>query len=110
PTVNLTSPVGGESWAGGSGHNITWTASDNVGITAIDLAYSTDGGASYPNAIATGISNTGSYAWTVPSIAASSARVRVTAHAAAANLAASASPARCTIPDAQGRSVHVTAP
>lgn len=30
PVVTVTSPNGGESWANGSPHNITWTATDNV--------------------------------------------------------------------------------
>ena len=66
PVVGVTSPAGGETWKAGSTHAITWTATDNVGVTAVDLAYSTDGGASYPNIIATGLANSGTYAWTVP--------------------------------------------
>ncbi len=97
PTVMLTAPVGGESWQGGTAHAVTWTASDNLGVTAIDLAYSTDGGATFPNAIASGLANSGSYTWTVPGAATTTARVRVVAHDASNNLAADSSHADFTI-------------
>jgi FlgD Ig-like domain/Ser-Thr-rich glycosyl-phosphatidyl-inositol-anchored membrane family len=90
PTVTVTAPNGGELWLVGTSHSITWTASDNVGVTSVDIAWSTDGGATYPNVIATGVANTGSYSWS-PTIATASARVRVTAHDAASNSTADAS-------------------
>jgi hypothetical protein len=62
PSVTVLSPNGGESFQQGSTQNITWNASDDVGVTAIDLDYSTDGGASW-TVIAAGLGNTGSYAW-----------------------------------------------
>ncbi len=91
PAVALTSPDGGEDWKAGSSHAITWTATDAVGVTGVDLAYSTDGGASFPNAIATGLANTGSYPWTVPNAPGSAVRVRARAHDAAGNLGADSS-------------------
>ena len=45
PVVTVTAPDGGESWVIGSIQTITWSASDNVGVTGFDLDYSTDGGA-----------------------------------------------------------------
>jgi hypothetical protein len=110
PSVAVTSPVGGESWGSGSSHNVTWTASDNVGVTAVDLEYSTDGGASYPNVIATGLANSGSYPWTVPGVATATARVRVTAHDAGGNSAAAQSPADFAIVDGSAPTVTLTAP
>ena len=97
PTVTLSSPVGGEAWKAGSLHAITWTASDNVGVTAVDLAYSTDGGATYPNSIATNLANSGSFSWTVPNVVSSTVRVRATARDAAGNSASSASGANFTV-------------
>lgn len=91
PIVTLTAPNGGEDWKAGSTHAITWTASDNVAVTAIDLAYSTDGGASFPNSLATGIANSGSFNWTLPNLASTTLRVRATARDAANNSAADAS-------------------
>jgi beta-lactamase superfamily II metal-dependent hydrolase len=85
PSAAITSPGGGEDWKAGSSHAITWTATDNLGVTSVDLAYSTDGGASFPNAIATGIANSGSYAWSVPNVPTQTARVRVVARDAAGN-------------------------
>ncbi len=91
PQVQLTSPNGGEVWDGGSTHAITWTASDNVGVTAIDLAGSFDGGQTYPLPIASGLPNSGTFQWVVPDTACVTARVRVTAHDAAGNTASDAS-------------------
>lgn len=97
PTVSLTSPVGGETWKAGSIHSITWTASDNVGVTSVDLAWSTDGGATYPNSLATGLANSGSFSWTVPNTPGTANRVRATAHDAAGNTGTGASGANFTI-------------
>src|SRR5262249_38719826 len=80
PVVAVTAPNGGEFLAVGSVFGITWSASDNTGVANVDIDYSTDGGATYPNVIATAIPNSGSYAWTVPNTPTAHARVRVTAH------------------------------
>jgi len=97
PSITLTSPVGGEDWKAGSSHAITWTASDNVGVTGVDLAWSGDGGASFPHAIASGLANTGSYAWSVPNAPGAAVRVRATAHDAAGNVGADSSATDFTI-------------
>jgi hypothetical protein len=113
PTVTVTSPNGGETWTAGTTRIITWTANDNVGVTSIDLAYSTDGGLTF-TAIATGIANTGSYAWTVPNLGPSptSALVKVVAHDAAGNTGQDLSNAAFTIapPDTTAPSVTVNSP
>jgi len=64
PSVTVTAPNGGEVWLIGTTQSITWTAGDNTGVANVDLDYSTDGGATYPHVIATGIANSGSYAAT----------------------------------------------
>jgi len=97
PGVAVTSPDGGEDWKAGSTHAITWSASDDVGVTAVDLAYSTNGGASFPNSIASGLANSGSYSWTVPNAPGTALRVRVRARDAAGNLGADSSAASFTI-------------
>jgi MYXO-CTERM domain-containing protein len=84
----ITSPNGGEIWAGGTIHNITWA---NNSVTeppaSFRLLYSTDGGATYPNTIATGIAGTAnSYSWTVPSINSATVRVRIDALDAAGSI------------------------
>jgi hypothetical protein len=70
PTVTLTSPVGTESWEGGTCHNITWTANDNIATDklTVKIEYSTDSGSNY-NTITTlrGVSQgNGSFVWAVP--------------------------------------------
>ncbi len=97
PAVALTSPDGGETWKAGSSHAITWTATDAVGVTAVTLAYSTDGGASFPDTIATGLANSGTYSWTVPLVSTAAAKVRVIAQDAAGNAGRDSSTAVFTI-------------
>lgn len=79
PEVTLISPNGGESWLAGSQHAITWTASDDDGPDAltVDLDYSSNGGGAWTS-LATDLSDTGSYAWTLPTTATSAAAVRIT--------------------------------
>ena len=79
PTITLSSPNGGESWQVGSQHAITWTASDpNAGDPlSISLEYSITGGAQW-TAITSGLSNSGSFNWTVPNNPSTQARVRAT--------------------------------
>jgi len=58
PTIDLTSPDGGEIYAGGSAQNIQWNMNDfwtPHNQLVVDLYYSSDGGATYPNTIATGL-------------------------------------------------------
>lgn len=95
PLANLTSPNGGETWKVGSSHAITWNASDNVAVTSVDLAWSSDGGASF-TPIASSLPNSGSYNWTVPAPGSATSRVRVLARDAAGNLAADSSVADVT--------------
>ncbi len=96
PSVSVTSPNGGETWKAGSSQSITWTATDAVGVTSADVAWSGDGGASWTS-LASGIANTGAYAWTVPDSPTSTARVRVRARDAAGNLGADSSATDFTI-------------
>ena len=96
PTVSLSSPNGGESFAGGSTQSIIWSATDTVGVTAINLSYSSDGGTSWTS-IATGETNDGAYSWTVPSINSSQVLVKVEAEDAAGNVGFDASDGVFTI-------------
>jgi endonuclease/exonuclease/phosphatase family metal-dependent hydrolase len=72
-SVTVTAPNGGESWTGGSARTITWTAS---GVTSVKVEYSLDGG-TWSTISASTAASAGSLAWTVPSSASASARVRV---------------------------------
>lgn len=96
PVVNLTSPDGGEVWKIGSVHPITWTASDDVAVTSVALAWSPDGGTTWTT-ITPGIANVGTYNWTVPVPGSPTARVRVTAYDAAGNAGSDSSLATLTL-------------
>jgi beta-lactamase superfamily II metal-dependent hydrolase len=96
PLAVLLSPDGGETLKAGSSQTITWSASDNVAVSSVDLAWSADGGGTW-NAIATAIANTGTYAWTVPSQATTTGRIRVRARDAAGNLGADSSASAFTV-------------
>jgi hypothetical protein len=97
PAVTLAAPNGGQFWAVDAPRTITWTATDDVGVANVDLAYSTDGGATYPGTIATGLANSGSHEWTVPDTLSTTVRVRVTAHDVNGNSATDGSDADFTI-------------
>ena len=97
PAVSVLSPDGGENLAIGSTFNVTWSATDDEGVASVDLAYSLDGGSNFPFPIATGIANSGSYAWLVPNAPSSTVRVRVTARDIDANAADDASDLDFTI-------------
>ncbi len=83
PQVELLGPNGGEELPGDEECEVTWSASDNVGVFSIDVLRSWDGGATYPDVIATGEENDGSYAWTVPDSSNETSRIRVIARDAA---------------------------
>ncbi|MDD5011171.1 MAG: agmatine deiminase family protein, partial [Phycisphaerae bacterium] len=96
PMVEVTSANGGEWWQSGTSHSVQWVASDDVAVTSVDLYYSTNKGSSW-NPIATGLSNTGSYDWTVPSAESTECRIRAVAYDASANSRQDISDANFTI-------------
>ncbi|MEZ4652948.1 MAG: S8 family serine peptidase [Candidatus Eisenbacteria bacterium] len=75
PTVTVTAPNGGETFTAGNSTNITWSSTGAVANVSID--YSTNGGSSWTS-ITSSTTNDGSYTWTVPSVATTQGRVRVT--------------------------------
>lgn len=91
PAAKMLKSDGGDTLRAGQTYEIRWSDDDNLGVTSVDLHYSTDGGATYPNLIAAGEPSDGSYIWTVPTNLSKNVRVRVTASDASANTAASAS-------------------
>lgn len=78
PYATVSSPNGGETYDAGTTVNVFWTAGGSQ-VTAVRLALSTDGGATFPTVIADNETNDGFYAWTVPDLASIAARVRVEA-------------------------------
>ncbi len=105
PTIaidTLTAPNGGEVWLRGTTQNITWNAGavsdDNLKSgSIIRLDYSTDGGISFPNNIATNEADDGAYAWVTPAVDSSTARVRISAYDKAGNWGSDSSNADFTI-------------
>jgi hypothetical protein len=110
PVVTVTSPNGGENWWIDSFFDIMWTATDNVGVTAIDIYLSTDGGVTFPTAIALGVANDGVYSWLVDALPSTTARVKVVAHDGAGNSGEDVSDANFTISDGTDPVVTVTSP
>ncbi len=94
PSVTLYKPNGGEIWQVGTPQNITWYAWDAVGVTYIELYYSTGSGW-IP--IATNEPNDGSYPWTVPNSPSSTVKVAIAAFDAADNAGQDDSNANFTI-------------
>jgi hypothetical protein len=74
PRVTVVSPNGGEVLRPGSVHTVLWTSTG--AIANVRLEFSTDNGATW-QLITGSTPNTGQYAWTVPSVTASQARIRV---------------------------------
>jgi Lamin Tail Domain len=74
PQVTVVSPNGGESLAGGSTQNISWTSSN---VANVRIEYTLDGGANWTVITSSTAASTGSFAWTLPTTSTSTARVRV---------------------------------
>lgn len=84
PSVTVVSPNGGETLVVGRTFTIRWMATDDVGVTRVDIYYSTDGGRTW-RLIAEGISNTGSYSWVVPNAPSTSCLIRIDVYDVAGN-------------------------
>ncbi|HTS63237.1 MAG TPA: RHS repeat domain-containing protein [Candidatus Acidoferrales bacterium] len=94
PVITLLKPTGGEVVSGGTTFHIQWLSDDNVGVATHDIALSTDGGKTFPTAIASGLNgNLQAYDWPVPSDTAPTrtAAIRVTATDGAGNAQSAAS-------------------
>ncbi len=94
PSIRLRRPTGGEVLTGGSPFRIQWESDDNVDVTSHEIRLSTDGGATFPLVLATGLAGASqSYDWQVPANVAPgrTAVIQVTATDAAGNSASAAS-------------------
>ena len=99
PNVQVTSPNGGESLHLYTTATLTWSASDNVGVTVVDIELSRSGPAGPFESIANGIVDTGSHDWPVTGPGTGDAWVRVTAHDATPNTGSDLSDAAFEILD-----------
>jgi N-acyl-D-amino-acid deacylase len=93
PTVEVTSPNGGEKLVAGTTVDITWNASDDHAVYQFDVALSTDGGRTYPIAIATGLDGAERHVeFAIPrTLKSKRARIRVIARDADGNATADTS-------------------
>lgn len=74
PSIQLSSPNGGENWTAGSQQNITWTSND---IANIKIDYSTNNGTNWINIIPSVQATGGNFTWTVPNTPSENCRVLV---------------------------------
>lgn len=79
----ITAPNTAVSWAGGSTQNVTWNVTNTnaspINCSTVDIYLSTNGGSTFPTLVASGVPNTGSASIVVPSIASTTARIKVQA-------------------------------
>lgn len=104
PVVTLLSPNGGENLISGTSANLTWTATDAGGVASVDLLLSWTGAAGPYAPLASGLSNTGTYAWIVAlppgnGCLLTDCWVKVVAHDALGNTGSDISDARFTLMD-----------
>jgi hypothetical protein len=79
--ITVSYPNGGEVFKVGSSEILTWTRAGSFGN--VDILYSTDGGVTFPNTLATNATGT-TFTWNpVPDVIGTTVRVRVRANAAA---------------------------
>ncbi|MBU0574035.1 MAG: Ig-like domain-containing protein [Candidatus Margulisbacteria bacterium] len=93
PTVTIEAPTGGEMVSGlNNSYTIRWSATDAFALAAspISIRYSSNGGTSWSE-VASGLSNTGTYSWTVPSVSVTTARISIEAIDAVGKIGTSAS-------------------
>ncbi|MFZ4399676.1 MAG: hypothetical protein ACOYO1_06560 [Bacteroidales bacterium] len=74
-SITITSPNGGEVWAGCTQKSITWTASGTSNNYTID--YTTDGGVSWISVTSSLYITSGSFSWTVPNINSTNCKIRI---------------------------------
>jgi hypothetical protein len=98
PSVTVVAPNGGEVFTYGASVNLQWTATDNVGVSNVDLLLSRNGGGTYET-LASAIANSGSYTWTVSGPTTSQALFKVRARDAQGNLGEDVSNSTFTLRD-----------
>jgi len=77
-TINVTSPIGGETWYRTVAYDVTWNYGPLVGSADVDLEYSIDSGTSWrPIDSGVGIGSS-PYSWTIPAEDSDLCLVRVT--------------------------------
>jgi hypothetical protein len=85
PSVTLVHPNGGEVYASGANALIEWNASDDLGVTTVDILISRNGAAGTYQTLLSGIPNTGDHIWNVVGPGSTNAFIKVVAHDADGN-------------------------
>jgi len=93
PSVTVIRPNGGEIFYVAQDDTIRWVAIDKFGVDSVSIYYSTDGGATFPNVIATGEPNDSVYVWNVPNTSSTDCIVKVVAYDTSINSAPDSSDA-----------------
>jgi Tol biopolymer transport system component len=97
PSVLLTAPNGGEVWYLGAEYNITWEATDDIGVVSCKLDYSLDEGQTWVDIQDSIEGNPGIFAWTVPDSISTSCLVRVSCQDLVENVTSDTSDAVFTV-------------
>jgi hypothetical protein len=99
PMVTVTYPNGGEEFLTGTTANVTWNATDNVGVTSVDLLLSRSGSGGPYAPLVSGIANSGSYLWAVDLPPGTNCWLKVVASDAMGNSGSDTNDAAFTIVD-----------
>ena len=102
PSVTVLAPNGGEILVTGTNAGLSWSASDNVGVTCVDVLLSRTGAGGTYETLASCVPDSGSYTWAVTGPATTDAVLKVAAHDAAGNACEDVSDTTFTIEDATG--------
>jgi hypothetical protein len=107
PNVIVHAPNGGEIHDPHTTQTVSWTATDDSGISRVDIYLSDDGGNHFLP-VAKGLPNSGSYSWFVPNRPGASNLIAVLAHDNAGNEGSDSSDAGFTIEPLAGGMVPTT--
>ncbi len=105
PSITLLQPNGGESWAAGSTHGITWSSTGLAAGTVVNITYSDGRGRGFiKNAKAGGAigrarAGQGSYTWTVPANPGNHWRVTLCVPAPGSHVKSGAAGRACLVSD-----------
>jgi len=97
PTVTVIAPNGGENFLLGASVPISWSASDNVAVTSVDVLLSRAGPSGPYETLALGVANSGSLSWTAVGLPSTNAYLLVKAYDAAGNVGSDQSDAAFNI-------------
>ncbi len=99
PMVSFLSPKGGETFNSGDSLQISWSSSDNVGVTSQDLSLSTDGGSTFPITLANGLSGSAQqFTYQIPmSLQSNQTRLKLVVRDGAGNMAQATTPSNFSI-------------